>query len=134
MPILEEISEQQDAPILIAGFGRYGQIVSRVLMAQGNQCTVLDHDAEMIETARRVGYRVFYGDATRLDLLRTAGAAQAKILVLAVDDMAQSLQIVDMVKQHFPQLQIVARARDVTLLINNAGTGPVRSREHRLGS
>lgn len=114
VPVLEEISEQQDAPILIAGFGRYGQIVSRVLLAQGQPCTVLDHDAEMIEAARKFGYRVFYGDATRLDLLRTAGAARAKVLVVAVDDVAQSLAIVDLAREHFPQLEIVARARDVT--------------------
>ncbi|MEO7108470.1 MAG: glutathione-regulated potassium-efflux system protein KefC [Rhodoferax sp.] len=114
VPELEEISEQQNAPILIAGFGRYGQIVSRVLLAQGHTCTVLDHDAEMIEAARSFGYRVFYGDATRLDLLRTAGAGQAKILVVAVDDVTQSLNIVDLAREHFPQLQIVARARDVT--------------------
>ena len=111
---LEEISEQQDASIIIAGFGRYGQIIARVLLAQGVPCTVLDHDADMIEAARSFGYRVFYGDATRLDLLRTAGAASARILVLAVDDKEQSLRIVDLVRAHFPQLQIVARARDVT--------------------
>ena len=110
---VEEISEPQTAPIIIAGFGRYGQIVARMLLSQGTAPTVLDHDAEMIETARTFGYRVFYGDATRLDLLRTAGAASAKVLVVAVDDMKQSLQIVDMVKEHFPQLQIVARAVDV---------------------
>ena len=75
---------------------------------------MLDHDAEMIEVARSFGYRVFYGDASRLDLLRTAGAGSAKILVVAVDDMAQSLEIVDLAKAHFPQLEIVARARDVT--------------------
>jgi len=114
VPVLEEISEPQDAPILIAGFGRYGQIVSRMLLAQGLPCTVLDHDAEMIEAARRFGYRVFYGDATRLDLLRTAGAGHAKILVVAVDDVEQSLEIVDLAREHFPALQIVARARDVT--------------------
>ena len=113
-PKLDEISEQQDAPILVAGFGRYGQIVSRVLLAQGQSCTVLDHDAEMIEAARNFGYRVFYGDATRLDLLRTAGATKAKVLVVAVDDVAQSLSIVDLAREHFPQLEIVARARDVT--------------------
>ena len=113
-PALAEISEPQAAPVIIAGFGRYGQIVGRMLLAQGISATVLDHDAEMIETVRTFGYRVFYGDATRLDLLRTAGAAQAKILVLAVDDMEQSLKIVDLVKAHFPRLQIVARARDVT--------------------
>jgi glutathione-regulated potassium-efflux system ancillary protein KefC len=111
--LLEEISELQDAPIVIAGFGRYGQIIARLMLAQGIACTVLDHDAEMIEAARSFGYRVFYGDATRLDLLRTAGAARAKILVLAVDDVEQSLKIVDLVHEHFPNLQIVARARDV---------------------
>ena len=112
-PQMKEISEPQQAPIIIAGFGRYGQIVGRMLLAQGISATVLDHDAEMIETVRAFGYRVFYGDATRLDLLRTAGAASAKILVLSVDDVEQSLKIVDVVKENFPQLQIVARARDV---------------------
>lgn len=111
---MDEISEPQEAPIVIAGFGRYGQIIARMLLAEGIPTTVLDHDAEMIEAARSFGYRVFYGDATRLDLLRTAGAASAKILVVAVDDLAQSLEIVDLAQAHFPQLQIVARARDVT--------------------
>ena len=110
---MEEISEEQSAPIIIAGFGRYGQIVGRMLLAQGIAPTVLDHDAETIETVRTFGYRVFYGDATRLDLLRTAGAATAKILVVAVDDVEQSMKIVEIAKEHFPKLQIVARARDV---------------------
>lgn len=111
---LQEIDEPQDAPVLIAGFGRYGQIVSRVLLAHGQPCTVLDHDAEMIEAARRFGYRVFFGDATRLDLLRTAGATQARVIVVAVDSVQDSLEIVDLARAHFPQAQIVARARDVT--------------------
>ncbi len=114
VPALDEISEVQDASTIIAGFGRYGQIIARVLLAQGLPATVLDHDAEMIEAARKFGYRVFYGDATRLDLLRTAGAAKAKILVVAVDDVEQSLEIVDIAREHFPHLQIVARAHDVT--------------------
>jgi len=114
VPVLDEISEPQEAPIIIAGFGRYGQIVSRVLLAEGIATTVLDHDAEMIEAARNFGYRVFYGDATRLDLLRTAGAASAQVLVVAVDDVEQSLEIVELAKAHFPNLAIVARARDVT--------------------
>ncbi len=111
---VEEITELQTAPIIIAGFGRYGQIVGRMMLAQGIAPTVLDHDADMIESARSFGYRVFYGDAARLDLLRTAGAASAKILVVAVDSLEQSIKIVDIAKEHFPQLQIVARARDVT--------------------
>ena len=110
---MPEISEQQDAPVVIAGFGRYGQIVARLMLAQGIDCTVLDHDADMIEVARSFGYRVFYGDASRLDLLRTAGAGSARVLMVAVDDIEQSLKIVDLAREHFPQLQIVARARDV---------------------
>jgi glutathione-regulated potassium-efflux system ancillary protein KefC len=113
-PKMDEISESQDAPVLIAGFGRYGQIIGRLLLAEGIPATVLDHDVEMIEVARNFGYRVHYGDATRLDLLRIAGAATAKVLVVAVDDVEQSLEIVDLAKAHFANLTIVARARDVT--------------------
>ncbi|WHZ10600.1 MAG: Glutathione-regulated potassium-efflux system protein KefC [Burkholderiaceae bacterium] len=113
-PTLAEISEPQTAPVIIAGFGRYGQIVGRLLSAEGIAATVLDHDAEMVDAARKYGYQVFYGDASRLDLLRTAGAAQARIFVLAVDDVQQSLAIVDLLHEHFPQLELVARARDVT--------------------
>ena len=113
-PLMAELSEPQDAPVVIAGFGRYGQIIARVMLAEGLNCTVLDHDAEMIEAARSFGYRVFYGDSTRLDLLRIAGAGRAKILVVAVDDVAQSLSIVDLAQAHFPHLQLVVRARDVT--------------------
>jgi glutathione-regulated potassium-efflux system ancillary protein KefC len=112
-PRVEEITEPQHAPIIIAGFGRYGQIIGRMLAAQGIAATVLDHDADMIEAARAFGYKVFYGDATRLDLLRTAGAATAKVLVIAVDDTGQSLAIVDLAREHFPHLELVARARDV---------------------
>lgn len=109
-----ELSEPQSAPVIIAGFGRYGQIIGRMLAAQGIAATVLDHDADMIEAARAFGYQVHYGDATRLDLLRTAGAAAARVLVVAVDDVDQSLRIVELAREHFPQLQLVARARDVT--------------------
>jgi glutathione-regulated potassium-efflux system ancillary protein KefC len=112
-PQLQEINEAQDAPIIIAGFGRYGQIIGRLLYANGLPATVLEHDAEMIETVRKFGWKPFYGDATRLDLLRTAGAARARVLVLAIDDMAQSLQVAALAREHFPQLQVVARARNV---------------------
>jgi len=74
---------------------------------------VLDVDAEQIEAMRKFGWRVFYGDATRLDLMRTAGAADAAVLVLAIDDVAQSVEVAKMVRQHFPKLTIVARARNV---------------------
>jgi glutathione-regulated potassium-efflux system ancillary protein KefC len=114
LPQLDEISVPQNAPVIIAGFGRYGQIIGRMLNAQGIPATVLDHDADMIEAARSFGYKVFYGDATRLDLLRIAGAGSARLLVVAVDDVEQSLAIVDLAREHFPQLELVARARDVT--------------------
>jgi glutathione-regulated potassium-efflux system ancillary protein KefC len=113
---MEEISEQQDAKVVICGFGRYGQIIGRMLSAQGLKITVLDHDPDTIESLREFGFRVFYGDATRLDLLRTAGAGTAKVLVIAVDDMEQSLEIVDLAREHFPNARIVARARNVAHL------------------
>jgi glutathione-regulated potassium-efflux system ancillary protein KefC len=112
-PAMPEISEPQQAPIIIAGFGRYGQIVGRMLNANGLSATVLEHNAEMVETVRRFGWKVFYGDATRLDLLRVAGAAQARVLVLAIDDIEQSLSVAALAREHFPQLQVVARARNV---------------------
>ena len=111
---MDEIAEKQDAPVIILGFGRYGQIVARMMLSQSIPCTVLDHDAEMIETARKFGYRVFYGNASRLDLLRTAGAEDASIVVVAVDDIDQSMEIVELIQEHFPKVKIVARARDVT--------------------
>lgn len=110
---LPEIDEPQDGPVIIAGFGRYGQIIGRLLMANGIQPTVLEHDSEQVEGVRRFGWRAFYGDATRLDLLRVAGADKARVLVLAIDDVERSLALVDLVHQHFPRLQIVARARNV---------------------
>ncbi|MCR5883425.1 glutathione-regulated potassium-efflux system protein KefC [Rhizobacter sp. J219] len=111
---MDEIHEPQHAPVIIAGFGRYGQIVGRLIFANGIAATVLDHDAEQVEGVRRFGWPAFYGDATRLDLMRTAGADQAHVLVVAIDDVEQSLKVVDMAKEHFPHLHIVARARNVT--------------------
>jgi len=106
--------EADGAPVIVAGFGRFGQIVGRLLFASGIRATVLDHDPDQIELLRRFGFRIFYGDATRLDLLEAAGAARAKVLVNAIDDIEDSLALVDLVKEHFPSLQIVARARNVT--------------------
>lgn len=110
---MEEIAESQEAPVIIAGFGRYGQIVGRLLAANGLRATVLDHSVDQIETVRRFGWLAFYGDATRLDLLRVAGAAKARVFVLAIDDVEQSVEVAQLVREHFPRLQIVARARNV---------------------
>ncbi len=108
-----ELHEQQEAPVIIAGFGRYGQIVTRVLLSQGIKAVILDHSVEMLQVAQNFGYRVFYGDATRQDLLRIAGAETAEVMVIAVDDENQTNQIVKLVQTHFPHLKIVARAKDV---------------------
>jgi glutathione-regulated potassium-efflux system ancillary protein KefC len=108
------IAEQQDAPVVIAGFGRYGQIIARLLMANGMRVTILDHDADRIESARAFGYRVFYGDATRLELLRIAGAGTAKVLVVAVDSVEACNAIVDLAQKHFSGTQLVVRVRDLT--------------------
>ena len=110
---VDELKELQNAPVIIAGFGRYGQIVGRVLYANGIKPTVLDHDAEAIEALRKFGWRVFYGDATRLDLMRTAGADKARLLVLAIDDIEQSVECAKMIRENFPDVTVVARARNV---------------------
>jgi glutathione-regulated potassium-efflux system ancillary protein KefC len=101
------------APVIIAGSGRYGQVVARMLRANGLEATVLDHDSEAIESLRRFGWTVYYGDATRLDMLKTAGAASARILVIAIDDIGQSVEVAELARAHFPQLTVVARARNV---------------------
>jgi glutathione-regulated potassium-efflux system ancillary protein KefC len=108
---------EADGPVIIAGFGRFGQIVGRLLLASGQRATVLDHDPDQIELLRRFGYKVFYGDATRLDLLRAAGAGEARLLVNAIDDIEDSLQLTDIVRENFPKLKIVARARNVSHLV-----------------
>jgi glutathione-regulated potassium-efflux system ancillary protein KefC len=101
------------APVIIAGFGRVGQIVGRLLFAHRIDAVVLDRDPSQIDLLRKFGFKVFYGDATRLDLLEAAGAAQARVLVNAIDDVDASLELTDVVRQAFPHLAIVARARNV---------------------
>ncbi|MFC5463020.1 glutathione-regulated potassium-efflux system protein KefC [Massilia niabensis] len=100
--------------VIIAGFGRFGQIVGRLLHANRFKMTVLDHDPDQVELLRGFGWKVFYGDATRVDLLHAAGAAKARALVLAIDDIEDSLALADAVREHFPNLPVLARARNVT--------------------
>lgn len=106
--------EHEGASVIIAGFGRFGQVVGRLLFANGVRATVLDHDPDQIQLLRRFGFRIFYGDATRLDLLEAAGARHAKLLVNAIDDVEESLELTDLVREHFPHVSILARARNVT--------------------
>jgi glutathione-regulated potassium-efflux system ancillary protein KefC len=106
--------EPEGARVIIAGFGRVGQIAGRLLMASGIKVTVLDNDPDLIESLRRFGFRVFYGDATRLDLLQAADAGKARLLINAIDDMEANLKLTDLVRQYFPELKIIARARNLT--------------------
>lgn len=110
----DDVIEEQDNPVIVAGFGRFGQIIGRLLFANRIGVTVLDHDPDQIDLLRRFGYKVFYGDATRLDLLQAAGIAKAKVLVVAIDDISDSLELVEAVRQAYPNLPILARARNVS--------------------
>jgi glutathione-regulated potassium-efflux system ancillary protein KefC len=106
--------EDEHPQVIIAGFGRFGQIVGRLLFASGIKATVLDHDPDRIESLRTFGFMVHYGDATRLDLLRAAGADHARLFVLAVDDPDTSVRLAELLRENFPKLPIVSRARDVS--------------------
>jgi glutathione-regulated potassium-efflux system ancillary protein KefC len=108
--------EPEGARVIIAGFGRVGQIAGRMLAASGIRMTVLDNDPDLIDMLRRFGLRVFYGDATRLDLLQAAAADKAILLINAIDDVETSLRLTELARTHFPQLKIVSRARNVTHL------------------
>jgi len=99
-------------PVIIAGFGRFGQIVGRVLAARKIPFTALDSSPAQVDFVRKFGSAIYYGDASRLDLLRAAGADSAAIFVLAVDDVESSLRIAETVTRNFPNLQIYARARN----------------------
>lgn len=97
-------------PVIIAGYGRFGSVTGRFLKANGINTTVLDANSDRVESLRKIGIKVYYGDALRVDLLKSAGADRAKLIVIALDDSAQVLQLVNTVKKHFPHLHIVARA------------------------
>jgi monovalent cation:proton antiporter-2 (CPA2) family protein len=100
------------APVIICGFGRVGQIIGRVLLMRGIAFTALDANADQIDQVRRFGTKAYYGDPTRPDMLRSAGAETAKVLVVALDDVADMLKIVHAAQRHFPHLVIMARARN----------------------
>jgi glutathione-regulated potassium-efflux system ancillary protein KefC len=113
-PRREPDAIDRQAPVIIAGFGRFGQIIGRLLLANDIRPVVLDHDPDQVELLRRFEFEVYYGDATRLDLLEAAGAGKARLLVNAIDGVEDSLALVDRVREHFPNLPIISRARNVT--------------------
>jgi monovalent cation:proton antiporter-2 (CPA2) family protein len=104
--------DTKDNPVILVGVGRFGAVVSRLLNSQEIKTTVLDFDADQIELIRKIGFKVFYGDATRLELLESAGAARAKLMIIAIEDIDRSVQLAQMVQRHFPKLEILVRAKD----------------------
>jgi Kef-type K+ transport system membrane component KefB len=104
--------DEGDPDVIVAGFGRFGQIATRLLIANNFKVVLLDSSIEQIEIIRRFGWRVHYGDASRIDLLRTAGADKAKLLLVAIDDRDKASEMVEAAHQAFPNLTILARAFD----------------------
>ena len=102
----------EDNPVIIAGFGRFGQIVGRILATRGIPFTALDVDSEQLDFFAQFGEKVYFGDASRLDLLRAARADRAAVLVIAIDDIDASMRCAEIAKQYFPHLKIFARAHN----------------------
>jgi Kef-type K+ transport system membrane component KefB/voltage-gated potassium channel Kch len=109
----QDTIEQKGYPVIIAGFGRFGVVMGRFLIANGIKATILDDNPDNIEVLRKFGFKVYYGDATRADLLASAGAAEAKVIVVAVDGKQQSLKIVDLVQSKYPHLKVLVRSTDM---------------------
>ena len=131
-PVYDAIDDET-APVIIAGFGRVGQIVGRVLRSQGIAFTALEQDAAQVDVIRRFGGKVYFGNAARTDLLRAAGAETARLLVVALDDADESLRVVDLARRNFPKLRVIARARNrrhVHLLMDRGVSGIVRETFH----
>ncbi len=101
---------EEKNPVIIAGFGSFGSIIGRLLRANGVGITVLEIDSDKVDLLRKLGLKVFYGDASRYDLLHSAGAERTKLMILAIDDHEKMLGIVHTIKKHFPHLKIFARA------------------------
>ena len=116
-------------PVIVAGFGRFGQVVTRVLRGLGIRATVIDHDPQQIDTVRRFGWKAYYGDATRMDLLEAAGARQAKLLLVAIDDPQAAMRLVKRVRARFPHLELLVRAHSRTDAYEYAELGVPAVRE-----
>ncbi len=101
-------------PVIVAGFGRFGQVVTRVLRGLGIRATVIDHDPQQIDTVRRFGWKAYYGDATRMDLLEAAGIRHAQLLLVALDDPQAAMRLVKRVRARFPRLPLLVRAHSRT--------------------
>jgi CPA2 family monovalent cation:H+ antiporter-2 len=98
--------------VILTGFGHFGSTIGRVLRANGIQATILDNDSDRVELLRKMGFKVYYGDATRVDLLRSAGAENAKLLIAAIDSPETNKELIRNVRKHFPNLEVMSRARN----------------------
>jgi monovalent cation:proton antiporter-2 (CPA2) family protein len=101
---------EESNPVIIAGFGHFGNTIGRFLRAHNIGTTILDHDSDRVDLLRKLGFKVYYGDATRIELLYAAGAAHAKILIISIDDPEKRLTMIEAVKKHFPNLRMLVRA------------------------
>lgn len=108
----EVIAERNE--VIVAGFGRVGQVVTRLLVGRGHRVTIIEHDPNQIELVRRFGWKAYYGDVTRLDVLRAAGIETARLLILAIDDCQAALRTVKRVRARYPDVKLVVRARNRT--------------------
>lgn len=106
----DEIDEHNE--VIIAGFGHFGSTIGRLLRANGVSATILDNDSDRVDLLRKMGFTVYYGDATRLELLKAAGAEDAKIFIAAIDNPEVNLSVVEILRKHFPHLNILTRARN----------------------
>lgn len=125
--VVEKIREpdaiDEHAPVIMAGFGRFGNFVGRFMMSQDVKVTVLESDPDHVEMLRTFGFKVFYGDATRLDLLHAAGIAEARMLIITLADRAKVAQLVSEVREKFPNVRILARAYDYDQRFELRGLG-----------
>ncbi len=99
-------------PVIIAGFGDFGSTIGRFLRANGIEATILDNDSDRVDLLRKMGFKVFYGDATRFDILKSAGAEEAKILIAAISDPSTHHELIDRLQKHFPDLKLMVRVKD----------------------
>ncbi|MDB5543177.1 MAG: potassium transporter TrkA, partial [Hyphomicrobiales bacterium] len=123
LPPAEIVPDGARGNVLVIGFGRFGQMVVQVLLRERVDVTVIDNDIERIRNAARFGFKVYFGDGTRLDVLRAAGAADARVIAICVDKKDEALLIVEMVKQNFPLARVHVRAYDRIHAIALYGAG-----------
>ncbi|MFL9844424.1 monovalent cation:proton antiporter-2 (CPA2) family protein [Flavobacterium rhizosphaerae] len=119
----DDIEENDKNEVIIAGFGNFGSTIGRLLKSNGIPATVLDMDSDRVDSLRKLGFKVYYGDALRLELLKAAGCDDAKLFVAAIDNPRVNLQVVKTIKKHFPHLKILARAKNRSDAFELVGMG-----------